>query len=283
MAGSLIRSHLLNGVRASFRRALLSRLFLLGVAGAAAQTQPSTKPYEPVQATFDRSAESDPALNSRIDTLREAVRAHNLAPIEAMLSAGYIALSCGLDPLAPCAPGHAKTISGPQMKPPERLRSALCCDGEVSNDVPKTDQDETVIGFFATVLEESKVGAHPDVVGSACLPALPKFDRAKAAKAVKAAGIDPENLRIAGEPISLREKPAPDAAIVQELRPGDLAPLVVEMTMTIPAGWNSVALAKGGLGFTDQIGINELTPPSVCFVKNAGGDWQIAFTIQRGA
>ncbi|GAC1330563.1 MAG: hypothetical protein NVSMB26_08100 [Beijerinckiaceae bacterium] len=276
----------MRSVMPPWRWRLLFPLCALSLASgfvALAQTQPKTKSYEPVRATFDRGTENDPALKIRIEALREAVRTHNIEPIEAMLSAGYVALSCSVDPLAPCAPGQAKMIGRPQMKAPERLRSALCCDGEVSNDVPRQDQDETVIGFFATVLEESTVGAHPDVAGSACLPALPKFDRANAAKAVKAAGIDPENLRIAAGPIPLREKPAEDAAIVQELQPGDLAPLVVEMTMAIPAGWNSVAIAKGGLGFTDQVGINELTPPSVCFLKSASGDWQIAFTIQRGA
>ena len=67
-----------------------------------------------------------------------------------------------------------------------------------------------------------------------------------------------------------------------QIKPGDLLPLVVELTMSIPAGWNSIAMPKGGLGFTDEVGINELTPPAVCFLKNASGEWQIAFTIQRG-
>jgi hypothetical protein len=111
---------------------------------------------------------------------------------------------------------------------------------------------------------------------------LAKFDHTKAAKAVKAAGIDPENLRIAGADIPLREKPAEDAPVALAIKPGDLLPLVVELTMTIPAGWNSIALPKGGLGFTDQVGINELTPPAVCFLRNAKGEWEIAFTIQRG-
>jgi hypothetical protein len=41
-------------------------------------------------------------------------------------------------------------------------------------------------------------------------------------------------------------------------------------------------MPKGGLGFTDQVGINELTPPALCFLKVPNGEWQIAFTIQRG-
>ena len=28
--------------------------------------------------------------------------------------------------------------------------------------------------------------------------------------------------------------------------------------------------------------VYELTPPAVCFLKAPNGDWQIAFTIQRG-
>jgi hypothetical protein len=70
--------------------------------------------------------------------------------------------------------------------------------------------------------------------------------------------------------------------VALQIKPGDLLPLVVELTMSIPAGWNSIAMPKGGLGFTDEVGINELTPPAVCFLKNASGEWQIAFTIQRG-
>jgi hypothetical protein len=246
------------------------------------QTQLKTKPYEPIQATYDRSVQSDPALKARIETLRQAVSDHTLAPIEAMIANGYAALLCSIDPLAPCAPGQAKVLGKSQMRSAERLRAAICCEGDVPADLSKQDQDETVIGFFATVLEENSTSAHPDVPGSACLPALAKFDRAKAAKAVKAASIDPENLRVAGADIPLREKPVEDAPVALQIKPGDLLPLVVELTMSIPAGWNSIALPKGGLGFTDEVGINELTPPAVCFLKNATGEWQIAFTIQRG-
>ena len=263
--------------------AALLCLSTLAFANAAlAQTQLKTKPYDPVQATYDRGVESNPALKARIETIRQAVTAHTLAPIEAMISGGYVPLSCSVDPLAPCGPGHSKVIGNMQSKAADRLRIALCCEGEVPPDVSRQDQEETVFGFFATALEENSVSAHPDIPGSACLPALAKFDRAKAAKAVKAAGIDPENLRVAGGDIQLREKPAEDAPVVQEVKPGDLLPLVVELTMSIPAGWNSIAMPKGGLGFTDQIGINELTPPAVCFLKFPNGEWQIAFTIQRG-
>jgi hypothetical protein len=262
--------------------ALLCVLAFAFANAAVAQAQLKTKPYESMQATYDRSVENDPALKARIETIRQAVSAHTLAPIEAMISAGYVPLSCTVDPLASCGPGQSKVIGKMQLKPTERLRTALCCEGDVPADVSKQDQEETVFGFFATVLEENSVSTHPDIPGSACLPALAKFDRAKAAKAVKAAGIDAENLRVAGADIQLREKPAEDAAVALEVKPGDLLPLVVELTMSIPAGWNSIALPKGGLGFTDQVGINELTPPAVCFLKAPNGEWQIAFTIQRG-
>ena len=255
----------------------------LALANAAlAQAQLKTKPFDAVQATYDRAMENDTALKARIETIRQAVSNHTLAPIDAMISGGYVALSCTSDPLTPCAPGHAKVVGKPQMKPADRLRTALCCEGDVPADVSRQDQDETVFGFFATVLEENSISAHPDIPGSACLPALAKFDQAKADRAVKAAGIDPENLRVAGGNIQLREKPAEDAPVALEVKPGDLLPLVVELTMSIPAGWNSIAMPKGGLGFTDQVGINELTPPAVCFLKFPNGEWQIAFTIQRG-
>jgi hypothetical protein len=265
------------------RMKVLASLCLCALAfanAALAQAQLKTKPYDPIQATYDRSVENDPALKARIETLRQAVTNHTLAPIEAMISSGYVALTCSVDPLAPCAAAQAKNAKA--QKAADRLRIAICCEGEVPADVTRQDQDETVIGFFATVLEENSVSAHPDIPGAACLPGLAKFDHAKAAKAVKAAGIDPENLRIAGADIQLRENPAEDAPVAITVKPGDLLPLVVELTMTIPAGWNSIALPKGGLGFTDQVGINELTPPAVCFLRNPKGEWEIAFTIQRG-
>jgi hypothetical protein len=255
---------------------------LITAGTALSQAQLKTKPYDAIQATYDRSVENDQALKARVETIRQAVTAHTLAPIEAMLSSAYVPLSCSVDPLAPCGPGHSKVVSKMQMKAADRLRTALCCEGDVPADLSKQDQEEAVIGFFATVLEENSVSAYPDIQGSACLPALAKFDHGKAGKAVQAAGIDPENLRVAGADIQLREKPAEDAPVALAIKPGDLLPLVVELTMSIPAGWNSIALPKGGLGFTDQVGINELTPPAVCFLKTPNGEWQIAFTIQRG-
>jgi hypothetical protein len=276
-------ARLLSAVRGMRRLPALLCACALGFANAAvAQTQLKTKPFDAVQATYDRSVENDTALKARIETIRQAVTAHTLAPIEAMTSSGYVPLSCPIDPLAPCGPGQPKTVGKLQGRPADRLRVALCCEGDVPADLSKQDQEEAVIGFFATVLEENSVSAHPDIPGSACLPALAKFDHAKAAKAVKAAGIDPENLRVAGADIQLREKPAEDAPVALEIKPGDLLPLVVELTMSIPAGWNSIAMPKGGPGFTDQVGINELTPPAVCFLKAPNGEWQIAFTIQRG-
>jgi hypothetical protein len=274
-------ARLLSAVRGMRLLPALLCLCAIAFANAAlAQAQIKTKTYEPIVATYDRSIENDPALKTRIEALRQAVTNHALAPIEAMISSGYVPLTCSVDPLAPCTAAQAK--NGKVQKAADRLRIAICCEGEVPADVSRQDQDETVIGFFATVLEENSVSAHPDIPGAACLPALAKFDHAKAAKAVKAAGIDAENLRIAGADIQLRERPAEDAPVALAIKPGDLLPLVVELTMTIPAGWNSIALPKGGLGFTDQVGINELTPPAVCFLRNPKGEWEIAFTIQRG-
>jgi hypothetical protein len=260
--------------------ALLCLCLIASANAAVAQAQLKTKPYDPIQASYDRSVENEPALKARIEALRQAVTDHALAPIEAMISSGYVPLTCSVDPLAPCTAAQGKP--GKAQKAADRLRIAICCEGEVPADVSRQDQDETVIGFFATLLEENSVSAHPDIPGAACLPALAKFDHAKAAKAVKAAGIDAENLRIAGADIQLRERPAEDAPVALAIKPGDLLPLVVELTMTIPAGWNSIALPKGGLGFTDQVGINELTPPAVCFLRTPKGEWEIAFTIQRG-
>ncbi len=70
--------------------------------------------------------------------------------------------------------------------------------------------------------------------------------------------------------MQLREKPVEDAPVVHEVKAGDLLPLVVALTMSMPAGWTSIAMPRGGLGFTDQVGMNELTPPAVCLTRNAG-------------
>ena len=61
---------------------------------ALAQAQLKTKPFDAVQATYDRAIENDPALKARIETIRQAVSNHALAPIETMISGGYVALSC---------------------------------------------------------------------------------------------------------------------------------------------------------------------------------------------
>ena len=125
------------------------------------------------------------------------------------------------------------------------------------------------------------VAPEPDAKGEVCAPALPRLDRAKAAAAAKAAGVEPENLRVASVAIPLRAKPAAVAEAISQLDPGDLAPVVTDLTQNTPSGWNAIAMTDGAIGYTDAVGLDELTPGAICWAKDKGG-WKIVSTIQRG-
>ena len=58
--------------------ALLCVLALAFAKAAVAQAQLKTKPYESMQATYDRSVENDPALKARIETIRALMTASRL-------------------------------------------------------------------------------------------------------------------------------------------------------------------------------------------------------------
>ncbi|MEI2734847.1 MAG: hypothetical protein V9G24_08550 [Rhodoblastus sp.] len=81
--------------------------------------------------------------------------------------------------------------------------------------------------------------------------------------------------------IPLRAKPAQGAEAISQLDPGDIAPLVTDLTGNVPSGWNAIAMTDGGIGYTDALGLDELTPGAICFGKDKGR-WRIVSTIQRG-
>ena len=93
--------------------------------------------------------------------------------------------------------------------------------------------------------------------------------------------MEPENLRVASAVIPLRAKPAAESEAISRLDIGDIAPVVTDLTANIPSGWNAIALPDGGIGFTDALGLDELTPGAICFGKDKGR-WKIVATIQRG-
>lgn len=253
-------------------------LCALLASGAIAQT---AKPYKPVAVTYDRAAESDADLAVLLKDARAAVDAKDAAALAALLSEKFVALDCPANPLKACAPGKAKVVGAKTAKPIDRLRLAMCCEGKPSPETPEAAQNDTMFAILAANLGAGGVGANPDAKGEVCAPALPRLDRVKAAAAAKAAGVEPENLRVAAVAIPLREKPASGAEAVSQLDPGDLAPLVTDLTGNTPSGWNAIAMTDGAVGYTDALGLDELTPGAVCFAKDKGR-WRIVSTIQRG-
>ena len=261
---------------------ILVKSALLAVLVLASAAQAQQKPYEPVDVTFDRAAESDPQLKSVIEALHKAVADKNLAALDATLAPGYIALECDADPVKPCAPGvKGATRSNPKLPPPARLRQALCCRDISPAKISKVLREETVLGLIGSALEEETAGATPALPGAACLPAWPVFDTAKAAAIAAAADVENTNLRVTTREILLLDKPAADAAEVARLPAGRIAPLVTDLPDSLPDGWTAIALPQGGIGYTDMTGLNEIAPGGLCFSRNDKGAWQISLTIQR--
>jgi hypothetical protein len=266
-----------------FTRALLAGLVLCPIGMAAAQTQPG-KRYAQVAARYDRAAAQDADLVALVTALRAAAQAQDKAPFEAAMSPKFVALDCTANPLEACGPGKGKgkAIGGKTGKPLDRMRLAFCCEGKPSADPPLAAQDETMFAILTATLGATTLGANPDAKGEVCAPALPAFDRAKAAKAARAAGVEPENLRVSATDTSLRPRPSRTAEPVATLGAGDLAPVVTDLTSDTPAGWTAIGLPDGSIGYTDALGLEELTPAAICFAREKGG-WRIVGTIQRGA
>jgi len=258
----------------SFGGALLA----LGIVPAAAQVP---RPYQQVPVTYDRTAAADPALTALVAKLKESVGNSNLDPVFAALSANVAVISCPADPLAACAPGKRGVRQTPQsLSPTERLRQGLCCGDMPEAEITEEIRVETVTGQLAAALEADSIGAHPDLLGLACLPAWPILDRVRAIAAVRATGIERENLRVTTEEIILRTRPAEDAPEAMRLPAGQIAPFMTDLAENVPDGWYAIALPKGGLGYSDQVGLNELAPSGLCFTRE-GDAWKIALFVMR--
>jgi hypothetical protein len=255
-------------------------LFALLATVAAAHAQTPGKTYAPVAVSFDRAAEDDADLMQLLKILRNAAQGKDVASFEATLSPAFTALDCSASPLKPCGPGKAKIVGGKAGKPLERMRLAFCCEGKASPDMPPEAQNETMFAILGTTLGGTSVGANPDAKGQVCSPALPAFDRVKAAKAARAAGVEPENLRYAAADMQLLAKPVRGAPASARLAAGDLAPVVTDLTSDTPPGWTAIGLPDGGIGYTNALGLEELTPAAMCFGK-VKGQWRIVSTIQR--
>ena len=247
-----------------------------GVAGA----QP--KAYEPLAVTYDTSAAADPALKSLIERLHLAIAERKLAPIDAALSPVITVIECDNDPTKPCSPAVKGAVrSAFQMAPPDRIRAALCCRDIAPGKITRALREETVLGLFGAALEEETIGTHPALPGAACLPAWPMFDGAKAAAIAAAADIENDNLRVTARELVLKARPAAGAPEIARLPAGQIAPLVTDLPESLPDGWTAIAIPQGGYGYTEQLGLNEIAPGGLCFMKNDRGIWEIALSIQR--
>lgn len=289
----------------------------LGCLSALAAATPALgqhMPYEPLAVSYDTSAAEDAPLRALIETLRAAVAEKNLAAIDAELSPAVMAFECDADPVKPCpdlapvpavpaaapAPVKIAGLSKPvrisrsvaarvdarlaamlKLPPAQRLRAGLCCRDVPVQHITRAMREEAVLGFIGAALEEETIGAHPGLPGAACMPAWPVFDRAKAALLATSADIETGNLRVATTELALRGKPAKDAGEVARIGSGQIAAFVTDAVDSLPDGWSSIALPQGGLGFTDQGGLADLTPAGVCFAKDDAGKWKISAVIQR--
>ena len=263
------------------RTALASGALLAFCVASLAQTPGKT--YPPVSASFDRAAEDDADLAQLLKVLRNAAQGKDATSFEATMSQSFVALDCSASPLKACGPGKAKAVGGPaaaKRKPIERMRLAFCCEGKPAPDMAAEAQNDTMFAILGTTLGTNSLAANPDSKGQICSPALPAFDRAKAAKAAKAAGVEPENLRFASTDIPLFAKPVRDAQPMTKLAAGDLAPVVTDLTSDTPPGWTAIGLPDGGIGYTNALGLDELTPAAICFAREKG-QWRIVSTIQR--
>ena len=249
---------------------------------AAARAETPGKPYAPVAAVFDRTAAGDADLGSLLNVLRAAAQSHNGAALEAALAPNFVALDCAASPLKACGPGKTKTIGARGGRSIDRMRLAFCCEGKPSPDMPPDAQNDTMFAILGATLAAPSIGANPDAKGQVCMPALPRFDRALAAKAAKAAGVEPENLRIAAAETPLLGRPAKNAPPIANLAAGDLAPVVTDLTADTPPGWTAIGLPDGAIGYTDALTLDELTPAAICFSRDKG-QWRIVATILRNS
>lgn len=224
---------------------------------------------------------SDADLAALARSLRAAVEARDARPIEGALSTRFVALECSANPLKPCAPGKAKPVGAKTLTAAGKLRLAVCCEGRPAPETPLAEQYETLFAVLGATLDAGSFAPNPDDRRAVCSPALPAFDRARAAKTAKAAGVEPENLRVASAPIPLREKPTAESPVAATLAPGDVVALVTDLTSETPPGWTAIGFGSRRVLYADSLGLEELTPSALCFAKDRTG-WKIAYAIRRG-
>ena len=266
------------GAGAMSRWAVMAALLLAALSTNASADQ---KPYEPVRARFDLASNDDAALRDLIERLRKAAADRDMPAINASLTKSFTVVACKTDPTLPCAPGK-KGVKQPAAKlsPAERLAQGLCCADTPRAQITKDMIADAITGQLAAALDAAAIGAHPDAAGVACLPAWPLFDRPRAARMARAAGVEAASLRVADGDVQIRLKPDAKQPVAETLPKGSLVALVADLDVLIPDGWSAIALPKGGLGYTDALGLNDLAPSGLCFVRE-GPIWKTGFFILR--
>jgi len=268
-----------------YRMILKPYLKAAGLAAAltlgASASHAEPKPYTPLDATITQP-QADAELSALQAALKAAVDKQDTKIIDAAVLPGFLGLTCSSDPRAACMKGaRGVTLAAPASPPLARLRAATCCsDIPVAEQTPKL-KNELMLGILGALLAEETSSIHPDQPGLVCQPALPGFDRAKAAQIAKAADVEPQNLRVASTELTLRAKPDKTSAEVLKIPAGRIVPLVTLGQEGLAAGWNAIALPTGGLGFSDQGGLSDLTPAALCFAKPKAGSWGLSLLIQR--
>lgn len=182
-------------------------------------------------------------------------------------------VSQGAAPAAPAAPAAAPTAAAPAPAATESADTQKPAAG------PRTVED-VVIGQLSGMIDSTTLGTHPDLPGLACLPAWPLFDRAAAKKIATSASVDDGDLRIASNETPVRAAPKLEGEVLATLPVGTIVPIVNDRFGDVPPGWTALALPDGRVGWSDDLGLDELDPVGPCFTKENGA-WKLALVILR--
>lgn len=264
------------------RRIAAAALALLAVSSPAAA---QGRAYESVVAALPRPETTEPDLTQLIERLRAAVAAGAAKAIDAELSPDYRTWDCFLDPTKACLRRDGADPRRQQrslkLKPAQRIRADLCCSDIAPGRITPKLRDEAVLGAIGAALEDETLGVSPFDPAHLCAPAPPHFDRAAAARLAQRAEVEGEELRLATRALTLRERPAKEAAEIGVIAPLSIAPLATAGDHALPDGWSGFVLPDGRVGYTQDLGANELSYAGLCFARESGGRWRIVAAVER--